>query len=122
MANEISLSVSLTASKGGAAVSINGAKTLDMAGTDMTSETQTFGTTEQPVPLGDVAQGGLVVIKNLSTTESIRFGLTGFTYAAAVWGVGPGETIMVRTNSGSAAIFGIASADSTLAQCVILEP
>jgi hypothetical protein len=81
MANEIAITLALSASKGGASVNSVGSTspasaTLDMTGTDMLSGTQIVTTTTAALTVGSVTAPYSVLLRNLSTdpTEIIRVG------------------------------------------------
>lgn len=66
MANEISFSVALSASKNNAALSLSATGTQDMAGSDMTQVTQQITNTPELALLADVASpAAYVFIRNL---------------------------------------------------------
>lgn len=68
MANEISIAITLSAAKSGAALSLTHTAAQDMSGSDMTQLTQELTTTPELVVLGDVATpAAYVFIKNLET-------------------------------------------------------
>lgn len=72
MANEISVSVSLSASKGGATGSGLGSITITMAGDQMLTNVQTVAPgAAEAVFLGDVSTIGYVFIKNLSSVDPL---------------------------------------------------
>lgn len=79
MANEITLSTSLTASKGGASVtSGTSSKSLTMTGGDMYQATQSIPTSAngEVVAFGDITQpAGQVLIKNLDAANFVTFAL-----------------------------------------------
>lgn len=76
MANEISVSVSLSASKGGATLSLQGTKTLDMAGEDMIQCTQIVTTSAEALAFGDITGvPAYLGIKNLDDTNAINISL-----------------------------------------------
>jgi hypothetical protein len=75
MADEITISMSLTASKGSAYVtSFPTAPTFkaDMAGTHMVSATQNIGITPEALAKGDVATIGMCHFANLDTTNYVE--------------------------------------------------
>lgn len=76
MANETSYSVTLSASKGGASVSLSNNETLDMTGTEMASLVQNFSTTGAAITMGGVDQAEVLGIKNMDPTNSLTIGLT----------------------------------------------
>ena len=125
MAEEIFLSVSLLASKGGAFASCIQNSSLDMSalGDDMSTQTVTVNDTpEVAVPVGNVAEGGLMAIKNLSLTATVKFGLTGTAYNSMNFGVGPNETIIFRNFFPAGDLYAKASAASTLIEVVTVDP
>lgn len=124
MAEEISLSVSFLASKGSASASCVQSVSLDMSalGNDMSTQTVTVGTSEIAVPVGNVDEGGLMAIKNLSSTATVKFGLSGTAYASMLLGVGPNETIVFRNFVPAGDLYAKASAASTLIEVVTVDP
>ena len=73
MANEISLSVGFSASKGGVTVRApSGGITRNMAGTEMISNVQSVGTSAEALQLGDVTTIGYLVVKNLDATNFVE--------------------------------------------------
>ena len=125
MADEISLSVSFLASKGGASASCVQSVSLDMSalGDDMSTQTVTVDdTVEVAVPVGIVDEGGLMAIKNLSLTATVKFGLTGTAYNSMNFGVGPNETIVFRNFFPAGDLYAKASAASTLIEVVTVDP
>ena len=89
MANEISGSLSLTATKNGASVSASAsipAAYTTMSGDQMISNVQIIGTSSEAITLGDVSTIGLVFLKNLDSTNFVTISVlatavatTGFT-------------------------------------------
>ena len=125
MASEISLSVSFLASKGGASASCVQSVSLDMSalGNDMSTQTVTVDdTVEVVVPIGSVTEGGLMAIRNLSLTATVRFGEGGIDYSSMLFGVGPNETIVFRNFFPAGNLFALASAASTLIEVVTVDP
>lgn len=77
MANELTLAASLKFVKGGKSVSFGKSGVqLDVAGSNYTLKTQTIGTSEEAISLGDVATPGYILIYNLDATNfvSVRSG------------------------------------------------
>lgn len=73
MANEISVSVSLSASKHGAANAAAGSLTLTMAGDQMINNVQIItNVAAEAVVLGDVGSIGYVFLKNLDSTNYVE--------------------------------------------------
>lgn len=124
MADEISLSVSFLASKDGASASCVQSVSLNMSalGNDMSTQTVTVDTSEIAVPVGIVDEGGLMAIRNLSLTATVKFGLTGTAYNSMNFGVGPNETIVFRNFFPAGDLYAKASAASTLIEVVTVDP
>lgn len=75
MANEIYESISFTARKNGAEISIASSNQVTMTGDDLVSITQVIGTTAELISFGDITGApGEVVIKNLDATNYIEIG------------------------------------------------
>ncbi len=75
MANEIRQTTTLSATKGGASVTMTSNKQVDMAGNHMTQATQSIGTTSELLDLGDVTGApSCIAIKNLDATNFIEIG------------------------------------------------
>lgn len=77
MANEISITVSLSASKNSASLSLSGSTTQDMAGSDMSQLTQELTTTPEIAALSDVATpAAYIFVRNLETeTNDVHLSL-----------------------------------------------
>ena len=71
MANEISLSINVIASKNGASVTGSSSQTSTMAGDQMISNVQIVGTSSEQLLLGDVTTAGYVYLKNLDSTNFV---------------------------------------------------
>lgn len=75
MANEITQTVTLEATKGGASVKISNTKRIDMAGNEMVQSTQSIGTSAEALVLGDVSGApSTISIKNLDPTNFVEIG------------------------------------------------
>jgi hypothetical protein len=75
MANEVSFSVALKATKGNASVNQSANLFANMAGTDMLQATQNIGTTAELVSFGDITGAPqFVMIRNLDTTNFVELG------------------------------------------------
>ena len=75
MANEIYVSVSAQASKGGAAVNNSGSQTATMSGDQMVTSVQSVGTSAEALVFGDVTTIGYVLLKNLDATNFVEIAL-----------------------------------------------
>lgn len=67
MANEVSHSCSLSASKNGATVNSSGSKTEDLTGSEMLSSVQALSTTAALISVGGCDSIKAITIKNLDT-------------------------------------------------------
>jgi hypothetical protein len=99
MANEITQSINLSASKGGATVSISTSKRINMTGDDMLQGTQVIGTSAETLALGEISGApGNLAIKNLDATNFVEIGgdsgLTVFKIKIA-----PGEACIFQPTS-----------------------
>jgi hypothetical protein len=75
MANEISKTVRMSANKTGASVSYSTTTSEDMTGDDMISSVQSIATSAETVNFGEITGApGLVIIKNLDSTNYVEFG------------------------------------------------
>lgn len=75
MANEIYMTASLNATKGGAKITHSITKRLTMAGDDMIQTTQLIGTTSELVVFGEITGAPqAVLITNLDTTNYVELG------------------------------------------------
>ena len=74
MANEITYSVAFSAIKGGATINSGTlSDTVDMAGVDMATVTQSVGTSNEALGVpGDVSGDAHLVVKNLDSTNYVE--------------------------------------------------
>lgn len=99
MANEITQTVQLTATKNSATVSLSTTKRITMSGDDMVQSTQVIGTTAETLSLGDISGApSQLLIKNLDATNFVEIGgdsgLTVFKIKIL-----SGETVLIRPTS-----------------------
>jgi hypothetical protein len=71
MANEISVSASLSASKNGATIAASDSLSITMAGDQMISNVQIVPAASEAILLGDVTTPGYVYIKNLDPVNFV---------------------------------------------------
>lgn len=118
MANEITVTLSLRASKSPLTVEPT-TKTFnaDMSGTDYASGTQIIGSSEEAISIGEVTTPGWCYFENLDTTNSIHI--------RAATGVANGITLLPGKAclfyAAAAGFFAISSAGSPVLKKVILE-
>jgi hypothetical protein len=120
MANEITGSVSITASKNGAAVSASATIAATMSGEQMISNVQIIGTSSEALVLGDVTTIGYVYLKNLDATNFVSISVL----ATAVAGTSftkllPGECCLFKAVSTT--ITAIADTSAVNLQVVAIE-
>ena len=101
MAGEITISLSVVGSKGGAVASATDSDVIDMGGSNMSAITQTVPiTTSAALVIGSVAIGGIMVVKNLSAGSTVYINNNGAaTVAGAPIKIKYGETALLRTSS-----------------------
>jgi hypothetical protein len=75
MANEITFSGSLTASKNGASVAASASVTNDMSGDQLYANVQAVGTSAEQIDISDVSTIGLIYVKNLDATNYVEIAL-----------------------------------------------
>jgi hypothetical protein len=77
MANEITASATLVASKNGATVSASTSCRVDMTGDDLTQNTQVIGTSSEAIDFGEISGApAYVLFKNLDSTNFVTVGFT----------------------------------------------
>lgn len=118
MANEISLSVSLTCTKNGATVTGSGSNTITMAGDQFLSNVQIVGTTSEAVVVGDVSTVGFVFCKNLDATNYVEVSLDN-SQVNLVAKLLPGECCLFKPGTGT--LFAKANTATCNLQVVLLE-
>ena len=122
MANELSASVALRFTKGNVDVEFHWLnKLFTVAGTDYTAKTQTIGTSEEALDIGDCAAGGMICVVNLDPTNyvSIR-AATGGTNCVRVNAL---EGALFRFDAaGAAAPFAIANTGACQVAYLLVEP
>lgn len=119
MANEILVSALLQASKGGRTVSKGtGSQQIDWTGTDYIQGTQTIGTTQEAIALGDIGTPGWCWFKNKDASNyvELRAGSTG----ADVVRLNAGEEMAFRW-AADAVPYAIANTAAVEIEYVILE-
>lgn len=74
MANEITITTSMSVSKGGATINTSSqSKTLDMSGADMATFTQVIGTSNEAIGFpSDISGDVHIVVKNLDATNYVE--------------------------------------------------
>jgi hypothetical protein len=119
MANEITTTVSLRFSKGGASASVNETARADMAGSDFLNQVQTIGTTAEAVSFGNITgPPGFVAIKNLDAANFVEFGGdSGLTVFKLI--LMPGKTMLASPASGT--LFGKADTAAVDIQVLAIE-
>lgn len=74
MANELSMSVSVTYNKNGITDQRTMQKTADVSGSAMCGGVQTIGTTEEEIAIGDIGTKGFARFLNIDATNYIEIG------------------------------------------------
>lgn len=118
MANELTLSASLKFVKGSTdrSFSKSGIQ-LDVSGTEFTNKSQTVGTSEEAIELGDVATPGYILIFNKDATNyvSVRSG----TGAANLVKIPPGGIALFHCEA--SAPYAIANTASVQIEYLLIE-
>jgi hypothetical protein len=119
MANEITQTIQLTATKNAATVSLSTTKRITMSGDDMVQSTQVIGTSAELLVLGDITGApSQLAIKNLDATNFVEIGgdsgLTVFKIKIL-----PGETVLIRPTS--ATLYALADTAAVRVQIVAIE-
>lgn len=118
MSNELTISASLTFAKNSVSVDLakNGAN-YDVSGAKYVKLSQTVGTSEEALLLGDIATGGYCLIINRDATNyvSVRSG----TGAANLIKIKAGEVALFRVEA--AAPYVIANTGSCVIEVLLIE-
>lgn len=100
MANELTISASISFTKGGVTAALSRAgTTLTVSGTKYTRVVQSIGLTQQALELGDVGTPGYSLIVNLDATNFVK--IRGASGGVDCIKLKPGEFCLFR-NAGSA--------------------
>jgi len=103
MADEISLSFSLSFSKGGRYVDTSNfgsiGQEIDVSGTDYIHKTQTIGTTAEALDIGDITTCGIMVVKNLDASNYVEISRATFTSGQGTVKLKAGEKYPFRLGS-----------------------
>lgn len=127
MPNEITITLSMSASKGGASVNTVGSTgpasaSYDMTGTDMLQGTQIVSTTTAALTLGSVSGAYRLYLCNLSSTtgEDIRVGnANADPITSIVSTLLPGDECFLNVPSGTTIYVESASGSPTLFYCAV---
>lgn len=98
MASEITFKIQLSASKGGAQVTLAKNLTLTMAGTEMDQGTQVIGTSAELVTFGEVATTGFLMCFNMDATNYVEFSVDA-SVATPFSRLNPGEGLLVPVSA-----------------------
>ncbi len=117
MANEIGLSLGLTCARDGATAQGVVSLSITQAGTEMTQNVQSIGTSTEALALGDVATPGYLFVKNLDSTNFVLVGLvTAVTSGNAFAKLLPGEGLVIPTRQ--TVVYAIA--DTGACNCLVV--
>lgn len=95
MANEITVSASLSATKDTASITVSATKTFDMTNEDMIQSTQAIGTSAEALALGDIsAPAAYIYVRNMDPTNFVVLSL-----------VSDGSTPFAKIRPGHFALF-----------------
>src|SRR6266542_3229329 len=99
MANEITMTGSLSYLKNRARAALSGSATVDQAGDHYVQQVQDVGTAEEQLEKGDIATIGWCAFRNMDATNYVELGATAGVYSMML---DPGEFIGPMRWSGSA--------------------
>jgi hypothetical protein len=117
MANEISISLSIRVSKGGAKDSRSESFQVDMSGDAFTHEIQQVGTSEEELAQGaDLGTPGFILVKNLDSTNYVEVGSTTGVYDIKLKA---GEAAIYRHNS--ATVYAKANTAACNVEYILIE-
>ncbi len=117
MADELSLIVNLSFSKGGAKVTKQVSKSVTVTGDAFTHGVQTIGTAEEEIAQGaDLGTPGYMLIINLDSTNYVEIGSTTGVYDTKLKA---GEFALYRHNS--ATVYGKANTASCNVEYCLIE-
>lgn len=117
MANELTLTGSLSFSKGKAKASLSGSATADVTGTHYVQNVQEVGTEEEQLVKGDIGTIGWAIFRNTDATNFVQLGATTGVYTVKVE---KGETVGPMRWNGSA-IYALADTAGVALEYLIVE-
>ncbi len=118
MANEISISASLTCTKSSVTVASGGqSKSVDLAGDQMLANVQIVGTSAEAIQMADVTVGGYMFIRNMDATNFVQLALDSAVATQIFAKLKPGEFALFRPPTG-ATIY--AKADTANCNCQVV--
>ena len=125
MANEITIAMSMRASKGGASIDTVGttgpaSANYDMTGADMSSGTHATSTTTSALPLGSSVAPYRAYIMNMDATNSISLDRATPVSGTPFTTLAPGDECFLVVPSGTT-IYAIASASTPSLYYAIVE-
>ena len=122
MANEITLSVNLTAAKNGATVTGTVSQVSTMAGDQMISNVQVIGTASEAIVVGDVTTAGYVFFKNLDATNFVSISVLATAVAATCFAkLLPGDVTIIKAQGVSPTLTAIADTGAVNLQVIAIE-
>jgi len=117
MANELSVSISMSFSKGGAKINKSYSDAVTVTGDSFVSGILSIGTSEEELTqLADLETPGYTLLKNLDSTNYVEFGSTTGVYDIKLQA---GEIAVYRHNS--ATLYAKANSSACLVEYTIIE-
>lgn len=101
MANELSLTISLSEVKNNITTERSFSDQFDVAGDALISAVQNIGTADETLSLGDVSAIGFIFLRNADATNYVEIGYTSGTYFGKLLA---GEYCVLRAGAGLTAI------------------
>lgn len=96
MANEITIAVSISATKNGATVASSYSGNATLAGDEMLTNVQTIGTSAEAVVVGDLATAGYAFFKNMDATNFVELALDSGVSTQIFSKLLPGEVSLIK--------------------------
>lgn len=120
MANEITLSASLSASKGSTTVHLDfGPFNVTLTGTKALHNRQSIGTAEEALEMGEISAGGWCIMVNRDATNYVQ--VRPATGGVATIRMKAGEPALFRLDSGATAPYLIANTAACEVEYILLE-
>ena len=120
MANELTISGSIKFAKGAKSVSLaKSGVQLDVAGDNYIQKTQSIGTSEEAIDLGDITIPGYAFFVNLDSTNFVS--LRDATGADDMIDIPPGGIALFKFHAGATAPYAIADTAAVEIEYLIVE-
>jgi hypothetical protein len=121
MAAEITVSCSLSFSKGSSSAALSGSGAFTMTGTRYLRGRQNIGTTEEQISIGEITSEGWMLVINRDTSNFVRLrqGVVA-SYSNALIKIKPGEFALFRVDP-AATLYGTADTAAVDVEYLLIE-